>query len=165
MIRGLVIVSCLALTAGFVAITALPWLQTPDERPGLSAADRAATAAPVLHLRAPMPTDMTSITERPLFSAVRRPPPPEEPGTPLIDPNADLLFGEYEISGVVMLGDSAMAMLRDREGRLTRVRTGDQVETPDGIAVVTAITLNALTFRRGGDTVTATVQREGVTTE
>lgn len=101
------------------------------------------------------PTRYSALAERPLFSAVRRPPPPEAPGTPLADPADDLLLGRYEIAGVVMLGDTAMAMLRDETGRLIRIRAGDSVATRTGTASVIEITLTALTFEEAGEKVVA----------
>ena len=71
---------------------------------------------------------------------------------------ADMLFGRYEIAGVVKLGDKAVAMLRDaRDGTLLRIRVGDRV----GDADVVDITLESLTFRNGGDTVVAPVTGTG----
>ena len=71
---------------------------------------------------------------------------------------ADMLFGRYEIAGVVKLGDKAVAMLRDaRDGTLLRIRVGDRV----GDADVVDITLESLTFRNGGDTVVAPVKGTG----
>ena len=87
-----------------------------------------------------------------------RPPPPEGPGEPIEDPMADMLFGRYEIAGVVKLGDKTVAMLRDaRDGALLRIRVGDRV----GDADVVDITLESLTFRNGGDTVVAPVTGTG----
>lgn len=165
MIRAVLIICLLAVAGGFTMITRMAW-QGPavpaalDEPPSQS--EDTISALTLVEIT---PNALSTFTERPPFSAARRPPPPEAPGTPLIDPTADLLFGEYEISGVVMLGNRAMAMLRDQGGKLTRLRVGDQIETRSGVAEVTAITLNGLTFRRGADTFTAEVRREGAKTE
>jgi hypothetical protein len=71
---------------------------------------------------------------------------------------ANMLFGRYEIAGVVKLGDKAVAMLRDAtDGTLLRIRVGDRV----GDADVVDITLESLTFRNGGDTVVAPVKGAG----
>jgi len=161
MIRFTLIALCAAVTVGFGALAALPWItRTPSAAVSPVVADEQTESAP---LTFPMPpaTDFTTFTDRPLFAAVRRPPPPEAPGLPLSDPDADLLFGAYEITGVVMLGDNAVAMLRSKDGQLIRIRAGDEIETTEGIAVLTKITLNTLTFQRGADTVAASVEREG----
>ncbi len=144
----------LAVAAGFAWIAAMPWLAAPSRIAAINGG-----AVPVV---APLPStpdatpaaDLTPFQKRPLFSAARRPPPPEAPGEPVDDPMANMLFGRYEIAGVVKLGDKAVAMLRDaRDGTLLRIRVGDRV----GDADVVEITLESLTFRNGGDTVVAPV--------
>ncbi|MEL6795140.1 MAG: hypothetical protein AAFP78_16905, partial [Pseudomonadota bacterium] len=150
---ALLLIAAVFAWLGASAITA------PDE--AASAPTRAPApeaASPVaLTLAQPARTDFAEVAARPLFSAVRRPPPPEAPGAPLADPNPHLLFGRYEIAGVVMLGEAAMAMLRDETGRLIRVRAGDTVETRSGAADVIEITMSALTFEEGGERVVAEV--------
>jgi len=165
MMRLIFAAICLLIAAGFGAIAAMPWLHQPGNAGAIPKSD--------VEVQEPLPglpidaasTDFTAVTERPQFVAVRRPPPPEAPGVPLVDPDADLLFGEYKITGVVMLGDSAIVMLRMKDGHLIRVRTGDTLATDDGDAVLTAITLNALTFSQGADTPTVPVEREGTQSE
>ncbi len=144
----------LATAAGFAWIAALPWLLGPARTVG-TAGDPAPVVAPLPSTPdVVLATDLAPFQERPLFSAARRPPPPEAPGDLIEDPMADMLFGRFEISGVVKLGDKAIAMLRDaRDGTLLRIRVGDQV----GDADVVEITLESLTFRNGGDTVIAPV--------
>ncbi len=163
--RAVFILTCVLIAIGFGALAALPWLHQPDAAAPVREAV-ADTAAPLPGLpQDPVPTDLAAITERPLFTAVRRPPPPEAPGVPVVDPDAALLFGAYEITGVVMLGDNAIAMLRTKDGRLIRVRAGDNLPTDEGDVTLTAITLNALTFGQGADTLTVPVKREGTTSE
>ena len=148
----------LCAAAGFAWIAASPWLGgvSGTSGPGAISAP-AAMAFPSVPERSP-PGDLAPFLERPLFSAARRPPPPEAPGEPVEDPMADMLFGRYEIAGVVKLGDKAVAMLRDaRDGTLLRIRVGDRV----GDADVVDITLESLTFRNGGDTVVAPVTVTG----
>ena len=148
----------LGVAALFGWIAALPWLA--DQKAASAAGERpppAAMALPSVPDFAP-PGDLAAFQERPLFSAARRPPPPEGPGEPIEDPMADMLFGRYEIAGVVKLGDKTVAMLRDaRDGALLRIRVGDRV----GDADVVDITLESLTFRHGGDTVVAPVKSTG----
>ncbi len=151
---------------GFVSLAAAPWLggeaaslmpaAAAPEAPQRLEADLAERAAP----------DLSPFLARPLFSAARRPPPPEAPGVPIEDPNAGLLFGRWEIAGVVSAGSGAVALLRDRDGRLVRLRVGDRIATAEGDeAEATSVTLDALTFRRRGATVAAPVRREGTKTE
>jgi hypothetical protein len=163
--RALVTCSLLLVTAGFGGLAALPYLGRTAESDAIAPPTPGNESAMILRLSEPQPTDFAPITERPLFTDVRRPPPPEAPGVPLANPDDDLLFGIYEITGVVLLGDSAIAMLRSKDGRLIRIRAGDIVETDEGEAELKSITLNALTFRRGADTVTAPVEREGARRE
>lgn len=148
----------LSVAAAFLWLAASPWLcgATKDASAALTPAPAAMALPPV---PAPAsPGDLTAFQERPLFSAARRPPPPEAPGDPVEDPMAAMLFGRYEIAGVVKLGDKAVAMLRDaRDGALLRIRVGDRV----GDADVVEITLESLTFRQGGDTVVAPVMGTG----
>lgn len=144
--------------AGFGWIALSPWLTSATS----NAAPVAAPAPAAMALpKVPTPSepiDLTAFTDRPLFSAARRPPPPEAPGAPVEDPMADMLFGRYEVAGVVKLGDKAVAMLRDgRDGTLLRIRVGDRV----GDADVVDITLESLTFQSGGDTVVAPVKGAG----
>lgn len=168
--RALAALLCLAAALGFGALAAAPWLFDPAlthvaQEPGGPPEAAGRPAAPAAAAD-PATVDLAPLAARPLFSAARRPPPPEAPGAPLEDPNADLLFRRYEVAGVVMLGDAALAMLRDvKRDRLIRLRAGDEVETDGGPAEVTAITLDRLTFRRGGATVVAPVRREGAKTE
>ncbi len=159
--RALFAFLLLAAAAGFVWLGAQPWLAAPlpveTARPA-----PAATEAPAgLALRDAPPTDLSRIAERPLFSAVRRPPPPEAPGAPIEAEDPNLLFGAYEIAGVVVLGDAAMAMLRDDAGRLLRLRAGDSLPTPRGESEVVKITLTSLTFRRAGEMGVANVRGQG----
>ncbi|MFN3261743.1 MAG: hypothetical protein ACE37J_14400 [Pikeienuella sp.] len=153
------------LGLGFAGLAALPWLGARGAPPPPTAAEAAAAAPAAFAAPEEATTDLSAFLARPLFSAARRPPPPEAPGLPLADPNAGLLFGAYEIAGVVVLGDSALAMLRDREGRLLRLRAGDSVETPEGAAELISVGLDGLTFRHLGATVVAPVRREGASTE
>ncbi len=143
---------------GFGWIAALPWLADLN---GASDARQAATPAVMALPSVPdiaAPGDLSAFRDRPLFSAARRPPPPEAPGQPVEDPMADMLFGRYEVAGVVKLGEKTVAMLRDaRDGTLLRIRVGDRV----GDADVVDITLESLTFRSGGDTVVAPVKGTG----
>ncbi|MDG1210962.1 MAG: hypothetical protein P8Q48_17710 [Paracoccaceae bacterium] len=146
--------------AGFGWIAALPWLGVSAN---VSQEGEVSTPAPMALPTVPAPAtagEIGAFQKRPLFSAARRPPPPEAPGEPIEDPMANMLFGRYEIAGVVKLGDKAVAMLRDAtDGTLLRIRVGDRV----GDADVVDITLESLTFRNGGDTVVAPVK--GVGTE
>jgi len=74
----------------------------------------------------------------------------------------DLILGKYEIAGVVKLGESALAMLRDEgTGQLHRIRAGDRLEDAD----VVEITLDSLTFFRAGVTLTFKVKTAGEGTE
>ncbi|MEM8754979.1 MAG: hypothetical protein AAGF90_18600 [Pseudomonadota bacterium] len=168
--RAFVLAASAAASLAFLALAASPWLDgtpaAPPPRAATPAADPALVFAPPDERR----TDFAALIERPLFSAVRRPPPPEAPGTPIVDPGAGLVLGLYEIAGVVMGAGGPVAMLRDEAGRMIRVRVGDRIEARRGEAEVSAITLDALTFRRGGDTVVAPVRgeegrAEGTTTE
>lgn len=161
MIRIILIALCLAITAGFGMLATMPWINAIAYVPQPAAVKTSSKEPVSLNFTATRSTDFTAVTQRPLFAAVRRPPPPEAPGLPIEDPDADLLFGAYEITGVVMLGDSAIAMLRDKNGQLIRIRAGDEIVTDEGAAVLTKITLNTLTFERGSDTVAASVKREG----
>lgn len=147
---------CLATTFGWIA--ASPWLAAKSEKAASNeVASPAAMALPSVP-ESDRPGDLAAFLERPLFSAARRPPPPEAPGEPIEDPMADMLFGRYEVAGVVKLGDKAVAMLRDaRDGTLLRIRVGDTV----GDADVVDITLESLTFQSGGDTVVAPVKGSG----
>ena len=143
---------------GFAWIAASPWLlATTEAQATADAPSPAAMALPSV----PAPAeqgDLSAFRDRPLFSAARRPPPPEAPGAPVEDPMAEMLFGRYEVAGVVKLGDKAVAMLRDaRDGALLRIRVGDRVADAD----VVDITLESLTFRKGGDTVVAPVKGAG----
>lgn len=145
----------LCVAAAFGWIAALPWLVDQGGDPAAAKTPApAAMALPSVPETAPVGS-LAPFQERPLFSAARRPPPPEAPGVPVEDPMADMLFGRYEIAGVVKLGDKTVAMLRDaRDGALLRIRVGDRV----GDADVVDITLESLTFRKGGDTVVAPVK-------
>ena len=60
-----------------------------------------------------------------------------------------------------MLGDRAMAMLRDEAGRLIRIRAGDRLPTRAGEADVLEITLTALTFMEAGEKVVRKVESGG----
>ena len=144
--------------AGFGWIAALPWLGVSAN---VSQEGEVSTPAPMALPTVPAPVtagEISAFQKRPLFSAARRPPPPEAPGEPIEDPMANMLFGRYEIAGVVKLGDKAVAMLRDAtDGTLLRIRVGDRV----GDADVVDITLESLTFRKGGDTVVAPVKGAG----
>lgn len=153
------------LGLGFVGLAALPWLADRGAPPPPPGAEAAASTPAAFAPPEEEATDLSAFLARPLFSAARRSPPPEAPGLPLADPNEGLLFGAYEIAGVVVLGQSALAMLRDREGRLLRLRAGDSVETPDGAAELLSVGLDGLTFRHLGATVVAPVRREGASTE
>ena len=141
---------------GFLGYQAMTPVGAPAPPPAFGASAEEAASGP-LDFEPVRATDYSRLAERPLFSAARRPPPPEAPGTPLEDPNDHLLLGRYEVAGVVMLGDAAMAMLRDLDGRLIRVRAGDDVETRTGTAKVTEITLTALTFEEAGEKVVAQI--------
>lgn len=145
----------LCVAAAFGWIAALPWLG--DQGGGAKATKTPAPAAMALPSvpEREAAGDLSPFQTRPVFSAARRPPPPEAQGTPVEDPMADMLFGRYEVAGVVKLGDKTVAMLRDaRDGALLRIRVGDRV----GDADVVDITLESLTFRQGGDTVVAPVK-------
>lgn len=147
---------CAAALFGWIA--ALPWVS-----PQTVATDVSQTTTPAAMALPSVPEaatagDLAPFRKRPIFSAARRPPPPEAPGEPVVDPMADMLFGRYEVAGVVKLGDKTVAMLRDaRDGTLLRIRVGDRV----GDADVVDITLESLTFRSGGDTVVAPVKGTG----
>lgn len=155
--RLLALVSLIAAAAGFAALAVLPWLGRPGPAPAPAPAPVAAAEAPAPP-GPPARSDLSPFTERPLFSAARRPPPPEAPGAPVEDPMADYLFNRYQIAGVVKLGDEAVAMLRDmRDGGLLRIRAGDRLDEAD----VVEITLETLTFRQGAATVVAPVEAEG----
>lgn len=145
----------LCVAAAFGWIAALPWVSGQDGEARISVAPTPATMAlPGVPEIFPA-GNLSPFQNRPLFSAARRPPPPEAPGTPVEDPMADMLFGRYEVAGVVKLGEKTVAMLRDaRDGTLLRIRVGDRV----GDADVVDITLESLTFRKGGDTVVAPVK-------
>lgn len=149
----------LAAMAGFGWLAAAPWLAQTPGRDAAAAPSPANQALVALDLSEPDPTDFAPFLDRPLFSAARRPPPPEAPGVPVEDPNDDRLFGAYEIVGVVSLGGEAVAMVRSEDGALLRLRSGDVLPTRDGPADVREITLERLTFERAGDTVVAPVQR------
>lgn len=149
----------LCVAAAFGWIAALPWLADRDDALETGQTPTPAVMALPSVPEAVAPGDLSPFQNRPLFSAARRPPPPEAPGQPVEDPMADMLFGRYEIAGVVKLGDKTVAMLRDaRDGTLVRIRVGDRVDGAD----VVDITLESLTFRNGGDTVVAPVKGTGV---
>jgi len=120
-------------------------------------------APPAARLRwSPPPAaalDAAALRARPPFSAARRPPPPQGAGRPLAAaPPPGLLFGRYEVAGVVKAGGAPVALLRDtRGGALIRLRVGD----PLGDAVLTAVSMGELTFRAGAATVTAQVETRG----
>ncbi|MEM7270648.1 MAG: hypothetical protein AAF401_15520 [Pseudomonadota bacterium] len=144
----------LLAAAGFGWLAAMPWLDQRASAPAALGAAPEAENHPTPPEAAAGPKPLDAFTARPLFSAARRPPPPKEAGQPVEAPNADLLFGAYEVAGVVKLGDRMMAMLRDtRDGRLLRLRPGDSLDD----AEVREITLDSLTFDQGGVTVIAPV--------
>ncbi|WP_340107458.1 hypothetical protein [Pikeienuella sp. HZG-20] len=160
----------LSIAAGFSWIAARPWTQAPGAPPPPrpAAAPEAPDAPPPAPAAPPQATDLSDFTRRPLFSAARRPPPPETPGIAVEAPAPDLLFGRYEIAGVVVLGESALALLRDSDGKLIRLRAGDRIPAGGpgaGEARITEISLDSLTFTHQGATVTAPVRREGAKTE
>ncbi|MEM7525333.1 MAG: hypothetical protein AAF360_16595, partial [Pseudomonadota bacterium] len=163
--RALALLTCLGLIIALGWLGVRPWLAAPDvlaaPKPG------SAVVEPVAGFRAPedTETDYGPFLDRPLFSAARRPPPPVATGVPVAEPANDLLLGRYEVAGVLMLGAGPVAMLRDEDGRLIRIRVGDRIAAKRGEADVIEITLDALTFRRGDDTVSAPVRQEGTKTE
>lgn len=159
--RAVLALALLVAAAGFAWLGLRPWTETAAPAPTTTPAAATETAAVRLALRDPAPVDLSRVATRPLFSAARRPPPPEAPGEPLAPEDPRLLFGVYEIAGVVTLGQSAMVMLRDEAGRLLRLRPGDRLPTPGGEAEVLEITLSTLTFSRAGEKVVADVEREG----
>ena len=163
--RALYFLLAFAVAASFAALAVLPWTQAPADAAPERTVEGSAKPAPQFDLPAFAATDHGAILERPLFSAARRPPPPEEAGLPVLDPNADKLFGRYEIVGVVKLGAATVAMLRDEAGALLRIRAGERVKTRNGEADVLEITLESLTFQEAGDTVVAPVRKEGAETE
>lgn len=147
---------CVAMVFSWIA--AQPWLSKQGGASEIGLAPMPAAMALPSVPKGVAAGDLSSFRDRPIFSAARRPPPPEAPGEPVEDPMADMLFGRYEIAGVVKLGDKTVAMLRDaRDGTLLRIRVGDRV----GDADVVDITLESLTFRNGGDTVVAPVKGTG----
>lgn len=173
--RALPLIAALVFAGFFGWIAALPWLgaappapppaptPAPETAPGTGQAPESAPGD------APR-TDLSPFAERPLFSAVRRPPPPASPGLPVAPARPDLLFERYEVAGVVMLGDAAIALLRDADGRLIRLRAGETIATGPvgdgaGSADIVEITLDSLTFRHDGATVTTPVRRGGAKTE
>ncbi len=162
MMRLIAPLALLMLAALFGWLAAAPLLAPVATTETLAAVTEPdAAPLPPLPTR-PQPVSLTPFTDRPLFSAARRPPPPKEPGEPIEDPMANMLFGRYEIAGVVQLGDKAVAMLRDmRDGTLLRIREGDRV----GDADVVEITLESLTFSDGGATVVAPVAGTGAEDE
>lgn len=152
----------LLAAAGFALLALPPWL-APEPPPAPAAPPAATVEEPGAGLGdEPPPTDLSPFRNRPLFSVARRPPPPEAPGVKLEDPNAHLLFGRWEIAGVVEGRGGAVALLRDADGRLLRLRAGDRIPTAEGDeAEALSVALEALTFRRRGATVAAPVRREG----
>lgn len=159
--RAATILVLLIAAVGFAGLGLRPWLADPAPPPAPRPAPAAASAAAPLILPPPARTDFGPFTARPLFSAARRPPPPEAPGTPIADPGAGLVLGFYEITGVVMGAAGPVAMLRSEDGAMIRIRAGDDLPARGGggaaAAKVVSITLDALTFRRGDDTVVAPV--------
>lgn len=167
--RALSLALSLAAVVGFGWIALLPWMTESAQPPDLSRdLPTGAATPPSFAEDEPRPTDLTSFTARPLFSAARRPPPPEAPGIAIEEPESDLLFGRYEVAGAIVLGERAIALLRDADGALLRLGVGEGVPTGksgDGRAVVKEITLDSLTFEHEGATVTAPVGKEEKETE
>lgn len=157
--RALASLFLLLVAVGFGALAALPFLARPESAPRAPANAAVEEEAPRLDLPDLVLGDYAALAARPLFSAVRRPPPPEAPGVPVAAPETpDLLLGLYEIAGVIQLGDRTLAMLRDPDGRLIRIRAGERIKSAKGEAEVLEITLESLTFRDAGETVVARVQ-------
>ena len=144
----------LLAAVGFGWLAAQPWTDVRRALPPSLGADPESIEFPAAPEPARAALPLSAFTERPLFSAARRPPPSEDPGLVVEATDSDLLFGAYEVAGVVKLGDRMMAMLRDtRDGRLIRLRPGDRL----GDAEVLEITLDSLTFKDGDGTVSALV--------
>ena len=152
--------SALLTAAAALAMASLFWAS--DGAPP-AAAPPGIPEPPAVDLRwSPPPApalDAAALRDRPPFSAARRPPPPEGAGRPLdAAPPPGLLFGRYEVAGVVKAGGAPVALLRDtRGGALIRLREGDAL----GDAVLTGVSMGELTFRAGAATVTAQVETRG----
>jgi len=90
---------------------------------------------------------------RPLFTPTRRP-------APLPEAVGSMVKGQYVLQGVTILGDTRIALLRDKNGgRIHRVEKGRDL---NGVTIA-EIEPDKVTLRQGGDTevVALVVQRPG----
>jgi general secretion pathway protein N len=160
-VRTAAAIATLALGAAALALAARPW-GPPPAAPAPTMEEAAPAPAPGFAAPADgAPPTLTAFLERPPFSAARRPPPPAlaaapAPSPPATDP--DLLFGQWEVVGVVATGADSVALLRDAAaGDLRRLKIGDRL----GVAELIGIEMGALTFRAGDATVRAKIENGG----
>lgn len=136
----------LAAAVGLTLLAAWPWLRAPAALPTLPAeGDRAVAAPPTALPQLPPYERFAETQRRPLFVATRRPPPVAASPAPAPPPS----FDRGRIAGVVVIGDTKVALIRDpRSGKVQRVGEG---ETVDGWTV-RAISPEKLTLvsERGG---------------
>ncbi len=136
----------LAAAAGLALLAAWPWVRVPASLPMLPAgADPTANASPAALPQLPPYERFVETQRRPLFVATRRPPPVAASPAPAPPPS----FDRGRIAGVVVIGDTKVALIRDpRSGKVQRVGEG---ETVDGWTV-RAISPEKLTLvsERGG---------------
>ena len=94
----------LCVAGAFIWIAVSPWIgKTDDPTARATAPAPAAMALPALPDAQPA-RDLTPFLDRPLFSAARRPPPPEAPGEPIEDPMADeILKGRFNEGCVIRI--------------------------------------------------------------
>ena len=115
---------------------------TPARRPGVE------TVNPLASLDKASLRDMT---ERPLFTPTRRPPPkpaPREAEAAYVPPPAPPSTPDYTLLGIIRDGDRAIALLRGRsDGRNLRVEAGDMI---GGWEIAAVDTVSVRLKREGG---------------
>lgn len=107
--------------SGFVMMLAL--------LPCAAAAQSPPANAPARSFALPPLEELQATRERPLFSPQRRPDAESgaETGTPVVEENPDAVA--FELTGVVMGGDTAVAILRNRETQETvHLRQGEALD-------------------------------------
>ena len=75
--------------------------------------------------------DYQEITERPLFYATRRPPPPEpEVSTPSVEPPEPTPDAPLTLIGVMVVSDNKIALVKnDDTSKVVRLKLGDKIES------------------------------------
>ena len=94
---------------------------------------------------------LRDMTERPLFTPTRRPPPdpaPREAQPAFVPPPAPPSTPDYMLLGIIRDGDRAIALLRGRsDGRNLRVEAGDMI---GGWEIAAVDTVSVRLKREGG---------------